>query len=185
VIVLGTLIGVTVLVVVGTIGTRTGLPTMILTRGAFGRRGGHLPAVFDLAAVPSPGPFVGGDVDQWSATVSDGLTQPFQMIRASLPSLRRDGSWRVVLIGAGGWFPSDRRECTAAAAVHGGQVALVKTLGRELGHDGISVNEVVFDPDNPPPAAVVADTVAYLCGPYGGAVVGQLVTIGSDGEARP
>jgi purine-cytosine permease-like protein len=48
VIVLGTLIGVTVLVLVGTIGTRTGLPTMILTRGAFGRRGGHLPAMFNL-----------------------------------------------------------------------------------------------------------------------------------------
>ncbi len=48
VIVLGTLIGVTVLVLVGTIGTRTGLPTMILSRGAFGRRGGHLPALFNL-----------------------------------------------------------------------------------------------------------------------------------------
>jgi nucleobase:cation symporter-1, NCS1 family len=48
VIVLGTLIGVAVLVLVGTIGTRTGLPTMILSRGAFGRRGGHLPAMFNL-----------------------------------------------------------------------------------------------------------------------------------------
>jgi nucleobase:cation symporter-1, NCS1 family len=48
VIVVGTLIGVTVLVLVGTIGTRTGLPTMILTRGSFGRRGGHLPALFNL-----------------------------------------------------------------------------------------------------------------------------------------
>lgn len=48
VIVVGTLIGVTVLVLVGTIGTRTGLPTMLLTRGSFGRRGGHLPALFNL-----------------------------------------------------------------------------------------------------------------------------------------
>ncbi|HET9302518.1 MAG TPA: cytosine permease [Propionibacteriaceae bacterium] len=51
VLVLGTLIGVTVLVLVGTIGTRTGLPTMILTRGAFGRRGGHLPALFNLVVL--------------------------------------------------------------------------------------------------------------------------------------
>ena len=50
-IVLGTLIGVTVLVLVGTIGTRTGLPTMILSRGAFGRRGGHLPALFNLVVL--------------------------------------------------------------------------------------------------------------------------------------
>jgi purine-cytosine permease-like protein len=50
-IVLGTLIGVTVLVLVGDIGTRTGLPTMILTRGSFGRRGGYLPAVFNLVVL--------------------------------------------------------------------------------------------------------------------------------------
>jgi NAD(P)-dependent dehydrogenase (short-subunit alcohol dehydrogenase family) len=137
-----------------------------------------------VTAVPPPGPLVGSDVDQWSDTVREGLTQPFQVIRASLPRLRRRGSGRIVLIGAG-WLPSGRSERTAAAAMHGGLVALVKTLGRELAHDGISVNEVVFDPDNPPPAAAVADTVAYLCGPYGEAVVGQLVTIGSHGEARP
>jgi NAD(P)-dependent dehydrogenase (short-subunit alcohol dehydrogenase family) len=134
--------------------------------------------------VPPPGPFIGSDIDQWSTTVRNALDQPFQMIRASLPSLRRSGSGRIVLIGAG-WLPSVRPERTAAAAVHGGLVALVKTLGRELGRDGISVNEVVFDPDDPPPAAAVADTVAYLCGPYAQAVVGQLVTIGSHGDVRP
>jgi NCS1 nucleoside transporter family len=47
----GTLVGVTVLVLIGTIGVRTGLPTMILTRGAFGRRGGHLPAAFNLVVL--------------------------------------------------------------------------------------------------------------------------------------
>ena len=124
-----------------------------------------------LSNVLPPGPFVGSEVDQWSANVRDALTRPFQMVRASLPSLRRSRSGRIVLVGAG-WLPS-------------GLVALVKTLGRELGRDGIAVNEVVFDPDNPPPAAAVADTVAYLCGPYAQAVVGQLVTIGSDGEVRP
>ena len=48
VIVAGTLIGVCVLVLIGNIGTRTGLPTMILTRGSFGSRGGRLPAAFNL-----------------------------------------------------------------------------------------------------------------------------------------
>jgi nucleobase:cation symporter-1, NCS1 family len=41
-IVLGTLLGVTVLSLVGCIGTRTGLPTMVLSRGAFGVRGGKV-----------------------------------------------------------------------------------------------------------------------------------------------
>ncbi|MBK0419674.1 cytosine permease [Leucobacter sp. CSA1] len=47
-ILLGTLIGVVVLVLVGNIGTRTGLPTMAITRGAFGIRGSLLPAAANL-----------------------------------------------------------------------------------------------------------------------------------------
>lgn len=47
----GTLVGGTVLVLVGRIGTRTGLPTMVLTRGSFGRRGGYLPAAFNLVVL--------------------------------------------------------------------------------------------------------------------------------------
>lgn len=47
-IVFGTLIGVAVLVLIGNMGTRTGLPTMALTRGAFGIRGSILPAAANL-----------------------------------------------------------------------------------------------------------------------------------------
>ncbi|QIK64073.1 purine-cytosine transporter [Leucobacter viscericola] len=47
-IVVGTLIGVVVLVLVGNMGTRTGLPTMALTRGSFGIRGSVLPAAANL-----------------------------------------------------------------------------------------------------------------------------------------
>ncbi|MBP1325955.1 NCS1 nucleoside transporter family [Leucobacter exalbidus] len=47
-IVTGTLIGVLVLVLVGNMGTRTGLPTMALTRGSFGIRGSLLPAAANL-----------------------------------------------------------------------------------------------------------------------------------------
>src|SRR5918999_617607 len=50
-IVLGTLLGVTALSLVGCIGTRTGLPTMVLTRGSFGVRGGTFPALLNLAVL--------------------------------------------------------------------------------------------------------------------------------------
>lgn len=50
-IVVGTLIGVVVLVLVGTMGTRTGLPTMALTRGSFGIRGSVLPAAANLVVL--------------------------------------------------------------------------------------------------------------------------------------
>lgn len=48
VIVFGTLGGAIVLTLVGNIGTRTGLPTMALTRGAFGVRGSYLPVVANV-----------------------------------------------------------------------------------------------------------------------------------------
>jgi NCS1 family nucleobase:cation symporter-1 len=51
IILLGTLLGVTVLSLVGCIGTRTGLPTMVLTRGSFGVRGGKVPGVLNLAVL--------------------------------------------------------------------------------------------------------------------------------------
>ncbi|SDQ85421.1 cytosine permease [Quadrisphaera sp. DSM 44207] len=51
VILLGTLVGGSVLVAVGAMGTRTGLPTMVLARASFGRRGGYLPAAFNLVVL--------------------------------------------------------------------------------------------------------------------------------------
>lgn len=48
IILLGTLVGVAALSLVGCMGTRTGLPTMVLSRGAFGIRGGKLPGVLNL-----------------------------------------------------------------------------------------------------------------------------------------
>ncbi len=47
-IVLGTLAGVVVLVLVGNMGTRTGLSTMALTKGAFGLRGSYLTAAANV-----------------------------------------------------------------------------------------------------------------------------------------
>ena len=51
IILLGTLLGVGVLALVGCIGTRTGLPTMVLTRASFGIRGGTFPALLNLAVL--------------------------------------------------------------------------------------------------------------------------------------
>jgi nucleobase:cation symporter-1, NCS1 family len=47
-IVVGTVAGAVVLALVGNIGTRTGLPTMALTRGAFGTRGSLLPVTANV-----------------------------------------------------------------------------------------------------------------------------------------
>jgi NCS1 family nucleobase:cation symporter-1 len=50
-IVLGTLIGGSVLVLVGNMGTRTGLATMSLTKGSFGLRGSFLPVAANVTTL--------------------------------------------------------------------------------------------------------------------------------------
>lgn len=50
-IVAGTLLGAVVLVLIGNIGTRTGLPTMAITRGAFGTRGSLLPVAANVVVL--------------------------------------------------------------------------------------------------------------------------------------
>jgi putative hydroxymethylpyrimidine transporter CytX len=47
-IVIGTVLGAVVLTLIGNIGTRTGLPTMAITRGAFGTRGSLLPVAANV-----------------------------------------------------------------------------------------------------------------------------------------
>lgn len=145
---------------------------------------GTLDVLVHAVDVPAPAPFLGADPVRWYAGVSNGLTPAFRAVRDHLPALRRSGQGRVVLLGAG-WFPADRATSTAAAAVHGGLVALTKTLARDLGPEGIAVNQVVVDPGHPVDPAAVAATVAYLCRPDAGAVVGQLVTVGRGGPLRP
>lgn len=47
----GTVLGAVVLVAIGAIGTKTGLPTMALTRGAFGTRGSLLPVAVNVVVL--------------------------------------------------------------------------------------------------------------------------------------
>ena len=145
---------------------------------------GPVDAVVHVVASPPSGPFVGGDAARWYAEVSAGLRPAFAAVRAAVPALRRSTAGRVVLVGAG-WFPADRPGATAAAALSGGLVALTKTLARDLGPDGITVNKVVVDLADPADPATVAAAVAYLCSPAAGAVVGQLLTVGRGGPLRP
>lgn len=145
---------------------------------------GPLDALVHLVGTAPGGPFVGADVGAWYAAVTAELTPAFRAVRAAVPALRRSPAGRVVLVGTG-WFPADRPDATAAAAVSGALVALTKTLARDLGPDGITVNQVVVDPADPADAATVASAVAYLCSPAAGAVVGQLLTVGRGGPVRP
>lgn len=144
----------------------------------------RLDALVHLVGAPAPGPFVGTDPARWYAEVTAGLTPAFRAARAAVPGLRRSPAGRIVFVGAG-WLPADRPDSTAAAALHGALVAMTKTLARDLGPDGITVNQVVVDPADPADPAMIAAAVSYLCRPEAGAVVGQLLMVGRGGPVRP
>jgi NAD(P)-dependent dehydrogenase (short-subunit alcohol dehydrogenase family) len=146
--------------------------------------GERLDVLVHAVGVPQPARFAGTDPARWFADVMAELTPAFRAVRAAVPALRRSSDGRIVLVGAG-WFPADRSGGTAAAAAHGALVALTKTLARDLGPDGIAVNQVVVDPADPADPADVAAAIAYLCRPEAGAVVGQLLTVGRGGPLRP
>jgi len=134
--------------------------------------------------VPHTGEFLDGDVQGWYGDVRAAISRPFRLVRAATPALRRSGDARVVVIGAG-WIPTSLQRASAIATAHGGVVALVKTLARDLGPHGISVNKVVVHPFERTRPDDVARTVAYLAGPHSAAVTGQLITLGNAGELRP
>ncbi len=145
---------------------------------------GSLDALVCAVDQPVAATFDHRDPEEWFAAVTACLAPPFRLVRAAVPALRRSGSGRVVLLGSG-WTTAERPGRTASGAVHGAVVALVKTLARDLGPDGITVNEIVSDPDGPSAPEALAAAVSYLCGPSAGAVVGQLVTLGTGGALRP
>jgi 2-hydroxycyclohexanecarboxyl-CoA dehydrogenase len=86
-------------------------------------------------------PFVEHDPDDWWRNIDVNLSGTFFLIRAVLPQMRSLGRGRVVIIasefGVIGWA-----NATAYAASKTGLISLTKTLGRELGPEGILVNAI-------------------------------------------
>jgi 2-hydroxycyclohexanecarboxyl-CoA dehydrogenase len=86
-------------------------------------------------------PFVEHDPEDWWRNVDVNLSGTFFLVRAVLPGMRRTGSGRIAIIasefGVVGWA-----NATAYAASKAGLISLTKTLGRELGPEGILVNAI-------------------------------------------
>lgn len=159
-------------------------------------------------------PLLEHDEDDWWRVVDTNLGGSFHAIQAVLPSMRRRGSGRIVLI-ASEWGVIGWPEATAYAASKAGLVALAKTLGRELAPEGIIVNAVAPGVIDTPQLEVdaqaagltlaamhdryaadiplgrigraeeVASVVAFLCDPEVEAMVGQVVAVnGGSTRAR-
>lgn len=86
-------------------------------------------------------PFVDHEPDDWWRNVDVNLSGTFFLVRAVLPGMRTRGAGRVVIVasefGVAGWA-----NASAYAASKAGLISMTKTLGRELGPEGILVNAI-------------------------------------------
>ena len=93
------------------------------------------------AAYMSMAPFTDDDEDDWWRVVEVNLAGTFRLIQAVLPGMRRAGGGNIVVI-ASEWGVVGWPEASAYSASKAGLISLVKTLGRELARENITVNAV-------------------------------------------
>jgi len=79
--------------------------------------------------------------DEWDSVLSVNLTGAFHMIRALAPGMRKAGYGRIVNITSINGIRGKFGQANYAAS-KAGLIGLTKTLARELGSKGITVNAV-------------------------------------------
>ena len=102
---------------------------------------GRLDVVVNNAGGPPPGSFESHDDAAWAQALSQNLLSVVRTVREALPHLRAAGGGRIVNItSVAVKEPIPGLILSNAARL--GVVGLAKTLSRELGPDGITVNNV-------------------------------------------
>jgi NAD(P)-dependent dehydrogenase (short-subunit alcohol dehydrogenase family) len=156
------------------------------------------------AAAMAMSPFPDADAGEWWHQIDVNLTGHFRLIQAVVPGMRASGHGRIVIITSG-WGVIGHPNATAYAASKAGLIALTKGLGRELGPQGILTNAIApsfIDTEQLRVDAAdagitldemrqqyrdqipvrrlatpeeIAGAVAFLAGPGGSAVIGQVL----------
>ncbi len=98
------------------------------------------------------------DLREWREVLDSNLTATYLCSRAAVPHMRRNGRGRIVNVGAAGAYRAHGTAKMASFyAAKAGIVAFSKSLAREVGKDGITVNVVapgvIQDPELSPAAA--------------------------------
>lgn len=102
---------------------------------------GRLDIVVNNAGGPPPGPFEAHDESAWRQALDQNFLSVVRTVREALPYLRAAGGGRIVNItSVAVKEPIPGLVLSNAARL--GVVGLAKTLSRELGPDGITVNNV-------------------------------------------
>jgi 2-hydroxycyclohexanecarboxyl-CoA dehydrogenase len=176
-------------------------PAMV---AAVASRVGPVEVLVANAAAMAMSPFLESKPDEWWRQIDVNLSGHFRIIQAVIPGMRALGHGRIVIVSSG-WGVIGHPNATAYAASKAGLIALTKGLGRELGPQGILTNAIApsfidteqlrVDADD---AGItleemrqryrdqipvhrlaapeeIAGAVAFLAGPGGSAVIGQVL----------
>jgi 3-oxoacyl-[acyl-carrier protein] reductase len=122
---------------------------------------GRIDIVVNNAGGPPPGPFESFDDEAWAKALDQNLLSVARTVREALPHLRKSDAGRVINITSiAVKEPIPGLVLSNAARL--GVVGLAKTLSRELGPDGITVNNVC-------PGLTLTDRMRELYGGRAGA----------------
>jgi len=86
-------------------------------------------------------PFEELSVEDWQSVIDINLTGSFLMARAFLPLMKERGWGRIINFGSGSVFDGTRNQ-THYVAAKAGIVGLTRSLAREVGGYGITVNVI-------------------------------------------
>jgi NAD(P)-dependent dehydrogenase (short-subunit alcohol dehydrogenase family) len=104
-------------------------------------RAGSLDVIINAAGYFPIVAFEDMTVEQWREVIDINLTGTFLLTRALLPLMRDGGRGRIINFGSGSVFDGTARQSHYVAA-KAGVVGFSRSLARELGRYGITVNVV-------------------------------------------
>lgn len=100
---------------------------------------GGVDILVNNAGLVMPRPFLETTPEEWKAQIDVGLYGVIHCCHAAGPSMVARGGGRIVNVTGDSARVGERR-LSITAASRGGVLALTKSLARELGRDGITVN---------------------------------------------
>lgn len=126
---------------------------------------GPLAVLVNNAGIDDRGFFTEMSAQRWRRLIAVNLEGVFACTHAALPGMRDTGSGRIVNIASEAGRLGSKGDAVYAAT-KGGVIAFTRSIAREAGRDGITVNAVAPGPiDTPllrdmPSAAIAAVTAA-------------------------
>lgn len=97
--------------------------------------------IVNNAGVAKPSPLISADPADWDEQLAVNLTGAFNVVRAGLESMSREGYGRIVNVGSAAGM-SGAIGLAAYSAAKAGLIGLTRTVAREVARRGVTCNVV-------------------------------------------